>query len=588
MAPSIPRASIRLDCPLYACSFDPQDANRLLVAGGGGAGRSGVENTISLLDVSQPDKIAVSSKLELSRDEDNPTTLVVGPRRGKVTQAIVGVNSSLENITKGKNEHLRVFGIDQPSKANAVMGPRIAELSRTSLFASKDESTYQRLLRLAPAFEGSPCQLGAVATSLAKDPEIIVFETPATANAAPKPRGKVELVREAMDLDIIQTGSDQWQLAYCDEHEMYLMDIGKKSSAPEIVYTIPAANDTIPVRPTFRSIRYLTPNFILATLNVPQAGGVILNGYRLPQPGKGKNDGKAHLALSRKMPRAMPRALSLAVQNLSPVSTPGARQGDTQFVAAVAGVDSSISLYAIEHKSVADIELITAFPVKTLKEVHEGAITDLAFSDFLPPKTATMRHMHVKLASVGAMDNRCVVHNLPLEKLLDRAATVRKGGPPIKSRYVLALKPPGPSFTTVVVAIAVFVTFVGLLAQFFLEIRDISQPVIGAHRYAPVSWQRTPRVPVSAGLLTEAIAGVTGAGGKSVVLDAEDGVKVDAHDAEQHGAAKPWDELAAHQRDAWKAKLKEAGHWGEDMGETILQSLFFGEIAGLMENVVRG
>jgi hypothetical protein len=46
MAPLIPSAKATLSYPLYACDFDPLDANRLVVGGGGGAGRSGVGNKI--------------------------------------------------------------------------------------------------------------------------------------------------------------------------------------------------------------------------------------------------------------------------------------------------------------------------------------------------------------------------------------------------------------------------------------------------------------------------------------------------------------------------------------------------------------
>ncbi len=106
--------------------------------------------------------------------------------------------------------------------------------------------------------------------------------------------------------------------------------------------------------------------------------------------------------------RSVPRALSLAVLNLSPVSAPGAKQGEAEFLVAVAGVDSSISLFTLEHRVVSDIGLITLFPAHTFKNVHEGAITDIAFSHFVPPKSSTMRQMSVKLASVGAMDNSCV------------------------------------------------------------------------------------------------------------------------------------------------------------------------------------
>jgi hypothetical protein len=46
MAPLIPSAKATLSYPLYACDFDPLDSTRLLVGGGGGAGRSGVGNKI--------------------------------------------------------------------------------------------------------------------------------------------------------------------------------------------------------------------------------------------------------------------------------------------------------------------------------------------------------------------------------------------------------------------------------------------------------------------------------------------------------------------------------------------------------------
>lgn len=46
MAPPFPCATVELDYPLYALDFDPDDARRLVVGGGGGAGRSGVGNKI--------------------------------------------------------------------------------------------------------------------------------------------------------------------------------------------------------------------------------------------------------------------------------------------------------------------------------------------------------------------------------------------------------------------------------------------------------------------------------------------------------------------------------------------------------------
>ena len=47
--PEFPGAKLTLSYPLYACDFDPNDANRLVVGGGGGPGRSGVGNKIVCL-----------------------------------------------------------------------------------------------------------------------------------------------------------------------------------------------------------------------------------------------------------------------------------------------------------------------------------------------------------------------------------------------------------------------------------------------------------------------------------------------------------------------------------------------------------
>ena len=51
MAPSISSATRALSYGLYACEFDPQDAGRLIVGGGGGASRTGVGNKIVYLPI---------------------------------------------------------------------------------------------------------------------------------------------------------------------------------------------------------------------------------------------------------------------------------------------------------------------------------------------------------------------------------------------------------------------------------------------------------------------------------------------------------------------------------------------------------
>ncbi|KAJ4304396.1 hypothetical protein N0V88_002009 [Collariella sp. IMI 366227] len=414
MAPAIPSAEVRLSYPLYALDFDPQDENRLIVGGGGGAARSGVGNKVSVLDASHKDALQIVSELELSRDEDSVNALAVGPHSGNSVLFYAGINSAEEDLKKGKNKHFRSFAAELPSEANAE--PKIAELSRTALFSTTDKEAYQRLLRISG-------QVGAVATGTvgrSEDPQIAVFDLPPAGSTitAPKLRGKIELVKEAVDMDMMQISEDEHQLVYCDGYNIHTLIVGKSDiNGPHPIFTMP---ENEPRRPSLRCIRFLTPTFVLAVANLPNAGGAVLQGFRLPKlPDLGKEgkEGQARLAISANLPKAVSRATGLAVCNLSPPETKFTKQGDTQFAIAVTGQDSSIMLYSLQHQAIGDINLIAnLFPITTLKQVHLGPISGLAFSHFIPPSKdspSTQTLPDLKLASIGSMGNTCVVHTLP-------------------------------------------------------------------------------------------------------------------------------------------------------------------------------
>jgi glycyl-tRNA synthetase len=61
MAPTIHSAKLTLSCPLFAADFDPRNNGLLLVGGGGGEGRSGVDNKIASPTLKR--KTAVSAYL---------------------------------------------------------------------------------------------------------------------------------------------------------------------------------------------------------------------------------------------------------------------------------------------------------------------------------------------------------------------------------------------------------------------------------------------------------------------------------------------------------------------------------------------
>ncbi|KAL8387892.1 hypothetical protein RB595_009598 [Gaeumannomyces hyphopodioides] len=608
-------AKITLTYPLYACDFDPNNASRLVVGGGGGAGRSGVGNKITVLDTTSPEALEPSAEIELSRDEDNVTSLaVVSQSKGKTALVYAGVNSSPEEQKNGENKHFRVFGVDPPSaKAKDAAAPTISELSRTSLFSNKDPDAYQRIVRLSAPFAGSP-QMGAAATGLAKQAQIVLFEA---LSSGPKSRGRLNLEKEASDLDVMQTSSDQYRIVYCNDYEIHSINIPAKGGAvtgePQLVFTTPEDVATGYPRPSFRAIRFLTPGFLLAACNMAKRSGVVLQAYRIAA---GASDVPARLSASAKLPKHVPQATALAVTNLHPPTSPGASAGDTQFVVAVAGVDCSITLYTLGHSSLASIDVLSnLYPFTTVRGVHPHPISGLSFSRFQPPgeaasststsssskasKSAAKSPVSestspvLKLASISVA-NTAVVHTIPLKKLPAAAAAEKPlsknpRGTKQADRYVVAARSHGPSPKAIIVVSTVGILLLAMILQTFLEVKAFTpRDVLGARKWAPATWVHHP--PGRERLLLK----LTQADGPVVFREGDGVVEVASGDKAAAAAASledpvvAWEELPAAQRKAWKAKLKAAGHWGEEMGEAIFKGVLFSELGGVVGGFVRG
>jgi hypothetical protein len=75
---------------------------------------------------------------------------------------------------------------------------------------------------------------------------------------------------------------------------------------------------------------------------------------------------------------------------------------------------------------------------------------------------------------------------------------------------------------------------------------------------------------------------------KAIILSApEEGTELstEVHESpadvlKQDATAKKWEELSKTQQQQWKEKLKKAGAWSADYGETIFKGVFFSELAG--------
>ncbi|KAG5982294.1 hypothetical protein E4U55_002082 [Claviceps digitariae] len=607
MAPPFPRAQFEVDYPIYAVDFDPQDATKLVIGGGGGAGRSGVGNKITVLDTSRHDEIRIAGQADLSRDEDTVMSLAVATsHKGKTTHVLAGINSSAADMAKGKNEHLRLFSVEpvraRPLSASSDTTPtkpsrafpevKISETSRTALFADPDESTYQRLLRVCGT-------MGAAASALGKAPQVAVFEATAP---NPKLRGVLELTKEAEALDLIQTGVNDFQLAFCHRYELYTVQIGATTnSEPKLVFSMP---DDHGERPHFRSIRYLTPEFILAVSNLPKKNtGALIQGLRLPSS---DHHEKARLAVNTRIPGKF-SATSLAVANLSLPASPTDAVGNTQFVVAVAGNNSSIFLYTLEHQVSSTLSLLTKlYSFCTLQNVHgQEQISGLALSTFVTPKTH-IRAQFIKLASTS-LQKSVVVHNIPLQKLVDTSRPRNKKGPlgpPRPVRYVVAMRSRGPSAQPLLFTLAVIVLILAIVGQSVKEMYGVGEPIIFGQRFLP-SWHGSMRHSDSQlmRLFENKLASLAGdkalgAGEKLVLLEPaassvddvlpQELVQVDVHDSESHGPGRRWDQLGVDEQHAWKERLREAGAWTQSMGENVFKGVLFGELAGMVGRAVAG
>ncbi|RFU73405.1 aldehyde dehydrogenase [Trichoderma arundinaceum] len=589
MALPFPQANIALGYPLYAVGFDPENANRLVVGGGGGAGRSGVANKISVVEVVDQGELRVAGDIDLSRDEDCVMSLAVaGGASDKPSRVFAGINSSPKDISKGKNDHLRSFSVEQTKlRAAGAKNPdvQVAEVSRSAFFTNPDADTYQRLLRIS----GS---IGAAATGLGKESQLAVFDA---SGPKPKVKGVIELTKDAEDLDILQSVDGEHLLVYCHKHELYLVKVGKKNSEPELIFTMTDDHGELPA---FRAVRFVTPSFVIAAANLPKGSGVLLQGFRLPTP----SHDKARISAAVRIPKKI-SATAFAVATLSPPpSSPSASSSIKQSIIAVAGSDASIYLYTMDHKTLASLELLSnLYPLYTLKDAHrDDKITGVEFSNFIPPKQH-LTQQFIRLASIS-LQKGVAVHSIALKRQIDVTPGKPTDGAPV--RYVTAMRAKAPSRRPLVITLSIMLLIMAIIGQSIMEIYGVSKPIINAQKYVP-SWHgtlRDPTHPPAAFSKEYLISRLAGSGVNTAetlvmweadhpVVDVEGStgdkkISLDVHDEEVHGPAKTWEELPAAQKNAWKQRLQKAGAWTQNMGESVFRGILFGELAGAVGHAV--
>ncbi|KEF60546.1 uncharacterized protein A1O9_02107 [Exophiala aquamarina CBS 119918] len=649
MAPELPLSRTKLSYPLNAADFDPSNQDFLLVGGGGGSSSTGVPNKISLIDSSPREQLREIADIELAKDEDSVTTLAIAESSTSSLTAFAGINSSAADQAAGKNEHLRSIRIGLPTRKRKADGSTVeAEdktpaagsttqaLGRTAVFTSAKgpkNDMYQRVLRFSPFRKESPAtRLAAIASGLAPENEIVVF----LPRPSPGPKDEVSRIRlgnrEAADIDLTtsNTSPQDHVLAYCTDDEVFVQQLSGGASAkaaPRSLYQTLESTTSLPTpkRPRFRALRFLTPRHLLLVQNLPNRTGVFLLVLKL-----NKDYSQAQVTIRKKLGKAIKAAVGLDVCPLTE-----SEQGEKQLVIAVAGQNSFIELLTIDYSP--DSGLRSFRPYTVLEEVHNGPLTKLVFSNFIGPSLPVAKDtgpQSIRLASVG-VDQFVTVHYLPLRPF--------PAGQNKTPRYVLVPTSRSESIQTafsVIVALVV-VAMVAFLMQAFSEIRGAVPPILGAtdwlsprvqsliarpYIFADGIPHAQTHVSLQAKSATQKLKDIkTQIPGVDDIKESLEDVTLDLsqkladlvesnseletpkaiivrdagvgeistelrHDADliKEEALKKWEELSESQKKGWKRKLKDAGHWAENQGESILKGILFSELAGAVGEFVRG
>ncbi len=352
-----------------------------------------------------------------------------------------------------------------------------ASLFKPSTAARKE--TFQRVLRLSKKRKGNTQRLGAIATGLAPQGEIMLFAADTSRPGPDDVRGRIQLgeKEEAADVDVIALEGVQGQeegkfrVAYCTDHEVYVKDVSYNYNhnadklETQSIHGTPRP-DTLAnskARPKFRSLRFLTPQVLVVVQNQPNGTGAQL--FLLEISGM--------ITLRKKLHKKIKSATALAVAHLDAASP---SEIDQQAIA-VAGADTSITILTVDRFTSKPQGRIKFRPHSFHLNVHPTSITALTFSTFTPPTTVwkDTPPQYLKLASTS-IANTCVVHTLPLSPY----PSVPK--PETPARYLLtAPKKSSLATNTFSALVALLAIAIGaFFLQAFTEIRGGTPEYLGA------------------------------------------------------------------------------------------------------------
>ncbi|KAF2644918.1 hypothetical protein P280DRAFT_466182 [Massarina eburnea CBS 473.64] len=613
--------------PIYSATFANSKPSYLVVGGGGGAGRHGVKNKITVFDFSsRAPTVESCAEIEASEDDSVQSLANLATKDGLILYA--GINSSEEDRLKDKNEHFRAFEVQFPKankRASNVQEEKtpqgkITFLSKTSLFtnptdANAKREAYQRVIRLSPPQRnatGPPNKrIGAIASSLAgNENEVVVFS--ATTNRPDNVKDIIQRVplskgQEVEDIDILDEGNGLFQLAYCLPGDVFvqpvLYDFGKKknlskSDSRRKVYAVPFPNNyDKKTRPKIRCIRWLSPSHILLLANKHNRTGVELWILRL------YDDGAGHIILKKTLPKHVKASVGMDAVLLDADS-----DGAYQAVVAVTSIDVSLTVLTIDYHGQTRNSLSRFHAFATYHNVHELQMTKVVFSPFFKPEAAPGKSpgpQYLRLATTS-LGNSIDVETFELQPISKKP----------KSRYLLqSARSLAVTNTAKYIVIAVIIGAIALILQGFIDPEgSLTKSIIPSGLQNAASGLKPPGQVIddtrNAALLNDGNSPVVKASQrlldllhlhrhperpraehKAIVVhhdpDNDGALSTEVHQGEEdvvkkHTDAKKWEQLSHGEQKKWKERLSSAGLWAAAEGETILKGIFFGQLGGIV------
>jgi prolactin regulatory element-binding protein len=561
--------------------------------------------------------VSACAELEVSKDDSVTCIANLATKDGLVVFA--GNGESVEEKALGRDMSFKAFEVQLPKSAGEKKDEgEIAFLSKTQILTtpqaeSARKEAYIRLMRLSPpprsAASAPSKRIGAVASGLAgKENEIVVFSATSNRPQAEDIIRRIKLEDEANDLDIWDDGDGQFKIAYVRDSSVHIQDVNydfaqRRNRTEKEHRKVYSASHPDPSerkgKSKLRGVRWLSPKHLLLLSNKPNRSGVELSVLHLYEEGPGS-------IVSRKtLPSHVKAATDFDVALLDADS-----DGAYQVAVAVCAIDCSLSVLTIDYHGPARDSLTQLHKFDTYYEVslrnslhsdstntaqvHALQITTSIFS-FQPDKP---QYLRLATTSIG---NTISVETFELVQE--------------KSRHVLQTANSRLIYTSATyLAIAMVILAVSLMIQSLVDpagsltrgmiparLQDVAGKTFGEgnrerRQAAVLNNANSPAVKVERrirDLLHLHNPPLGSAPEKALIVHDSGELSTEVHDGheavlQKHAQAKKWDQLSQEEKVAWKKKLTDAGMWAAGEGETILKSIFFGQVGGLVGQVAQG